>query len=889
MKKLNVNWAVVRAIVRRDLRLYFSNPTGYVFITLFIFLSAAAAFWQDRFFLNNLANLQQLDNVFPYLLLFFIPAITMGVWSDERRQGTEELLFTLPATDLEIVLGKYFSTLGVYTGAVLLSLSHLVVLFWLGRPDLGLMLANYLGYWFVGAMFISVGMFASRLTANATVSFILGALFCAFFVYAERIFGIFGETAQGLGSHVAAFTSFNEFASGVFSLPSIVYFVGIAVVMLYLNVILVGRRHWPVTANPRVLGLHFAARALSLVVVMVALQVIMARAGMRADMTAEQLHTLSKESKNLIKEIPADRPVFVQAYISKDVPRDYVQTRENIVAFLREFEAKSGNRIHVIIKNTEPYSQEARDAREKFGIQPVDVPETSGSTAGIKKVFLGVAFTCGGEEDVIPFLDRGLPAEYELARSIRVVARTHRKRIGLVTTQVRLMGGLDFNTFQSTPPWPVVPELQKQYELVQISPEDSITEKVDALIVAMPSSMSQEEMNHVQSVISRGTPALLIDDPVPVFDVGLAPSEESGANVNPFMRNRGPQPKPKGGINTFLATYGILWNKTQIVWDRYNPHPELSNLPPEVVFVGRGNQNRESFNDNFAASRGLQELVFLFPGSVTKIGDSKFNFEPMVKSSTVSGTIDYGQVVQKSFFGTQLVPYQGPRYATGADYTIAAHVSGQTVAAPGDTTKANIIFVSDMDFISDQFFEIRRRGMENLNFDNVSFFLNCIDVLTGDNSFVDLRRHRVQYRTLTTVEARTRAYADKRAKEEQQARTEAESALAEAQHNLDGKVAALNGRSDLDATTKQIMTRNLQESESRKFDASKTAIEADRDAKIERSREDMESQVRRIQSGIKTLAGLLPPIPVFAIGIYTFMRRQRREREGTEASRRLRG
>jgi len=281
--------------------------------------------------------------------------------------------------------------------------------------------------------------------------------------------------------------------------------------------------------------------------------------------------------------------------------------------------------------------------------------------------------------------------------------------------------------------------------------------------------------------------------------------------------------------------------------------------------------------------------VFLFPGSVTKIGDSKFNFEPMVKSSTVSGTIDYGQVVQKSFFGTQLVPYQGPRYATGADYTIAAHISGQTVAAPGDTTKANIIFVSDMDFVSDQFFEIRRRGMENLNFDNVSFFLNCIDVLTGDNSFVDLRRHRVQYRTLTTVEARTRAYADKRAKEEQQARTEAESALAEAQHNLDGKVAALNGRSDLDATTKQIMARNLQESESRKFDANKTAIEADRDAKIERSREDMESQVRRIQSGIKTLAGLLPPIPVFAIGIYTFMRRQRREREGTEASRRLRG
>ncbi|HEX6790770.1 MAG TPA: Gldg family protein, partial [Candidatus Krumholzibacteria bacterium] len=806
----------------------------------------------------------------------------------ERKQGTEELLFTLPATDLEVVLGKYLSTLGVYTGAVLLSLSHLLVLFWLGRPDPGLMVSNYLGYWLIGAAFIAVGMFASRLTANATISFILGALFCAFFVYAERIFGIFGGAGEELGSKVAVFTPFEDFARGVFSLPAIIYFAGITAVMLYLNVVLVGRRHWPVTVEGRRMGLHFTARAVSLVVAIIALQTIMARAGMRTDLTAERLHTLSGESKKLVREISSDRPVFIQAYVSNDVPRSYVQTRENVLSFLREFDAAGGNRVHLIVHDTEPYSDEARDAREKFGIQPVDVPETEGATAGVKKVFLGVAFTCGGEEDVIPFFDRGLPAEYEIARSIRVVARTQRKKIGLVTTQVRLMGGLDFNTFQSTPPWPVVPELQKQYEVVQIAPGDSITEKVDALIVAMPSSMSQDEMNHVQDAISRGTPALLIDDPVPVFDVGLAPNEESGANVNPFMRNRGPQPKPKGGINTMLGTYGILWNKTQIVWDRYNPHPELANLPPEVVFVGRGNENKASFNDAFPASKGLQEVVFLFPGSVSKMADSKFTFEPILKTSNVAGTTDYNQVVSKSFFGIQLMPYQGPRYSTGADYAVAAHVTGQSVA-DGDTTKANIIFISDLDFISDQFFEIRRRGFENMNFDNVSFFLNCIDVLVGDESFVELRRRRVQHRTLTTVEARTRAYAEKRSKEEQQAQTEAQSALAEAQQRLDAKVAEVSNRTDLDATTKQIMTRNLQEAETRRFDASKAAIEADRDAKIDRSKEEMESQVRRIQSGIKTLAGLLPPIPVFVMGIFIFMKRQRREREGAAAARRLRG
>jgi ABC-2 type transport system permease protein len=858
---------VVRAIIWRELASYFATPTGYVFITLFVFLSAMAAFWQERFFATNLANLDQLNRFFPYLLIFLVPAISMSLWAEEKKQGTEELLFTLPATDLQIVLGKYLAALAIYTVALLFSLSHVVVLCWLGSPDPGLMFSTYLGYWLMGAALLTAGMLASALTDNLTVAFILGAVFCSAPVFLSSAGAIVTGAIQRVAEKLSVPEQFRDLASGVITLGPLVYFAAFAAATLYLNVNLLGRRRWVTGPKAPWMRGHLFARAAALAVIVASLTLLASTARLRLDVTSEQIHSLSPETKTLLRSLSARDPVFIQAYFSPDVPRGYVEARSALVAVLREFQATSHGGVDTRIVETVKYSPQAREAQERFGIKPFRVPASEESARVMNEIFLGVAFTRGSQEFVIPFFDRGLPVEYELLRSIRVVSRAKRKKIGILNTPAKLFGGLDFQSRAQTQEWSIVAELRKQYEVTQVAPDADYPEDLDTLLVAAPSALTQPQADRLTAYVGRGKPVLLLVDPMPAFDLDLAPQEAAASG--PFAQA---PPSSKANLRPLLDLLGVNWQTNRIAWDNYNPHPQLKSLPKEVVFVGA-----KGFNQKDAITAGLQEVVLLYPGVLKSQGGAPF--VPLLQTSGDSGLVRWDDVVQRNVFGVA-INQDVTHDPDNGNHVMAARIQGKGSQGP-----VNAIVIADADLMSEQFFELRRHGIENLNFDNVTFLLNCVDQLAGDPSFIALRKRRPKQRTLEAVEARTRTYEAQRLRESQQAEILADQRLKEAQARLDHSVRQVEERGDLDDQTKEVMIANLKSAENRRLEVSRANIDDEKQRQIEDSRAEMENSIRGIQNTIKLMAVALPPIPAFIVFLIVSVRRLRRERMGVPEDR----
>jgi ABC-2 type transport system permease protein len=238
----------VKPIFKREFVGYFRTPVAYVFLVAFLLVSVALAFSRfGGFFKGGVASLEAYFGFFPWLFLFIVPSVGMRLWSEEKRSGTAELLFTLPVTTLEAVIGKFLAGWAFLALAVVLSFPMALTIGYLGSPDWGVVIASYVGAILMAGGFLGVCSLTSALTKNQVVSFVVSLVVCTVLVFLGYsgftgfLEGFLPVGAANAISNFSFITHFSPMVRGIIDAKDVVFFLSLMGFTLFLNVVALER------------------------------------------------------------------------------------------------------------------------------------------------------------------------------------------------------------------------------------------------------------------------------------------------------------------------------------------------------------------------------------------------------------------------------------------------------------------------------------------------------------------------------------------------------------------------------------------------------------------------------------------------------------------------
>jgi ABC-2 type transport system permease protein len=231
------------AVVRRELRSYFVTPVAYVFLVIFLALAGILTFYAGDFYERGQADLQPFFAMHPWLYLILVPAVSMRLWAEEAKSGTQELLLTLPVSLWQAMLGKFLAAWLFVGLALALTFPVWVTVNYLGSPDNGVIVAGYLGSWLMAGAFLAIGACVSTLTRSQVVAFILTALVCVLLILAgqAQVMDFFQGTLPrklvNAAAHLSLLRHFEAIARGVLDVRDLLYFVFTIVAWLVAGVL----------------------------------------------------------------------------------------------------------------------------------------------------------------------------------------------------------------------------------------------------------------------------------------------------------------------------------------------------------------------------------------------------------------------------------------------------------------------------------------------------------------------------------------------------------------------------------------------------------------------------------------------------------------------------
>jgi len=236
----------IPAVTARELRAYFNSPIAYVFLSVFAGAALFTFFNVEAFFARGVADLRGLFAPLPLLMILLVPALTMRLWAEEQKQGTLEVLLTLPVRDHELVAGKFLASWILLGCALGLTLALPVSAAILGRLDWGPVVGGYLGAVLLGGAYLAAGQFLSASTENQILAFILALVVCLalYGVGTEAFAGLFSDRLAGVLRALGTGSRFQSIARGVIDLRDLVYYASLTLFFLAACVLAVRARRW---------------------------------------------------------------------------------------------------------------------------------------------------------------------------------------------------------------------------------------------------------------------------------------------------------------------------------------------------------------------------------------------------------------------------------------------------------------------------------------------------------------------------------------------------------------------------------------------------------------------------------------------------------------------
>jgi len=603
------------AIARRELLGLSKTPTAWLFLVVFSGLASLVVLGQEHLFDRGQADLAPLFRALPWLALILLPTLSGGLFSEERRAGSIELLLTLPISIGEAVVGKFLAALSVAALALLGTVPMWVAIASFGEPDHGAILAAYFGALLLAATLLAIGTFVSALTRSPASAFV-GSVALGFVFLFSDIPALQAVLPEGLSSATAQLSlaaHYEALARGVIGAGDVLFFLATTAAFLFATgLVLVGRRRsrFPRAVAVALVG-HYFVLALGLTPVL---------RGFSLDCTEGQLYSLSPATSALAADL--DEDLTFTLYIAEEA----VATSPRFSGFaqfvgdtLRDLAHASRGRIHIETKDAAPFS-DADDEARAAGLARVPLGVAGG---GRELVFGLVAKSAAGDTKSLPFISPEAEAslEHELARLVLELSHPDRPRIGVISSFTNaaepgdvLTGGLAGRG------WQVVEATRAEFDYQQLKkPLSQVPADIDILWVLHPKRLDRMTLTAIDRFAREGGALLVQVDP-------LAEVDRTGMQAGDI--NTGYVAERESNVPELLAAWGLQLTNRRVLADRHLgrqlPAGAAGTSEPVTFphWLGLGPDDFESNPRSAALFAGLRGINFASVGALVMLPDA---------------------------------------------------------------------------------------------------------------------------------------------------------------------------------------------------------------------------------------------------------------------------